>query len=77
MRLLCRSVYSRGRGMCKTKMLTQIKLKSFKILVVERLLSSVKMSLQGPSLRHCARETQLLSKKCCSGGEPLATLCPI
>ena len=31
-------------------------------------------SLQGPSPRHCARATQLLSKKCCSGGEPLATL---
>ena len=34
-------------------------------------------SLRGPSLRHCARATQLLSKKCCSGVEPLATLCPI
>ena len=34
-------------------------------------------SLRGPSPRHCARATQLLSKKCCSGGEPLATLCPI
>ena len=34
-------------------------------------------SLRGPSPRHCARATQLLSKKCRSGGEPLATLCPI
>ena len=34
-------------------------------------------SLRGPSPRHCAWATQLLSKKCCSGGEPLATLCPI
>ena len=34
-------------------------------------------SLWGPSPRHCARATQLLSKKCRSGGEPLATLCPI
>ena len=31
----------------------------------------------GPSPRHCARATQLLSKICRSGGEPLATLCPI
>ena len=30
-------------------------------------------SLQGPSPRHCACATQLLSK-CLSGGEPLATL---
>ena len=34
-------------------------------------------SLRGPSPRHSARATQLLSKKCCSGGEPLATLRPI
>ena len=34
-------------------------------------------SLRGPSPRHCARATQLLSKKCCSGGEPLAALCLI
>ena len=32
-------------------------------------------SWRGPSPRHCARATQLLSKKCRSGGEPLATLC--
>ena len=32
-------------------------------------------SLRGPSPRHCAAE--LLSKKCYSGGESLATLCPI
>ena len=31
----------------------------------------------GPSLRHSARATLLLSKKCRSGGELLATLCPI
>ena len=31
-------------------------------------------SLRVPFPRHCARATQLLSKKCCSGGEPLATL---
>ena len=35
------------------------------------------MSWRGPSPRHCARATQLLSKKCRSGGKPLATLCPI
>ena len=31
-------------------------------------------SLRGPSTHHCARATQLLSKKCRNGGEPLATL---
>ena len=31
-------------------------------------------SLRGPSPHHCAQATQLLSKKCRSGGEPLATL---
>ena len=31
-------------------------------------------SLPDPSLRHCAWAAQLLSKKCHSGGEPLATL---
>ena len=31
-------------------------------------------SLHGPSPRHCARATLILSKKCRSGGEPLATL---
>ena len=34
-------------------------------------------SLRSPFSRHCARATQLLSKKCCSGGEPSATLRPI
>ena len=34
-------------------------------------------SLRGPSPNHCDQATQLLSKKCCSGGKPLATLCPI
>ena len=34
-------------------------------------------SLWGSSPRHCARATQLFSKKCRSGGKPLATLCPI
>ena len=34
-------------------------------------------SWRGPSPRHCARATQLLSKKYRSGGEPLATLSPI
>ena len=34
-------------------------------------------SWPGPSLRHCAQATQLLSKKYRGGGEPLATLCPI
>ena len=34
-------------------------------------------SLRGQSPRHCARATELLSKKCCSGGEPVATLYPI
>ena len=30
----------------------------------------------GPSSRQNAWAAQLLSKKCCNGGEPLATLCP-
>ena len=34
-------------------------------------------SLRGPSPRHCAGATQLLSKKCLSDGEPLATMCTI
>ena len=34
-------------------------------------------SLRGPSPRNYTRATQLLLKKCCSGGEPLATLCLI
>ena len=34
-------------------------------------------SLRSPSPRHCAWATQLLLKKCRSGGEPLAKLCPI
>ena len=34
-------------------------------------------SKRGPSPHHCAWATQLLSTKCCSGGEPLTTLCPI
>ena len=31
----------------------------------------------GPSLHYCARVTQLLAKKWCSGGEPLTTVYPI
>ena len=50
-----------------------IQIKSFIILAVLRRLTS----WRGPSPRHCPRETQLLSKKCHSGGEPLATLSPI
>ena len=34
-------------------------------------------TLRGPSPRLCAGATQLLSKKCCSGGEPLVTQCSI
>ena len=34
-------------------------------------------SWRGPPPRHCARATQLHSKKCRNDGEPLATLCPI
>ena len=34
-------------------------------------------SWRGPSPRYCAWIAQLLTKKCRSGGEPLATLCPI
>ena len=34
-------------------------------------------SWRGPSPRHWSQATQLLSKKCRNGGEPLATLCPI
>ena len=32
------------------------------------------MSLRCPSPRHCAQATRLISKKCRSSGEPLATL---
>ena len=35
------------------------------------------MSLNYPLPRHCLRATQLLSKKCRRGNEPLATLHPI
>ena len=35
------------------------------------------MSLLGPFPHHCAWATQLISKKCCSGGKPFAALCPI
>ena len=35
------------------------------------------LSFRSPSPCHCARATQLLLKKCCSSGKPLATLCPI
>ena len=35
------------------------------------------MGWRGPSPRDCARATQLFSKKCRSGGELLAKLCPI
>ena len=34
-------------------------------------------SLRGSTLRRCARAILLLLNKCRSGGEPLATLCPI
>ena len=34
-------------------------------------------SLRDPPPRQCALATQLLSKKCCNGGEPLATPRPI
>ena len=34
-------------------------------------------SWRGPSPRHCARATQLLSKKCRGGGARMATLCLI
>ena len=34
-------------------------------------------SLRGPSPSYCTRTTQLFSKKCCSGGKPLAILCAI
>ena len=49
-------------------------IKSFIILAVLR--QNVK-SLQRPFPCHCAQATQLVSKKGCSDGEPLATLCPI
>ena len=36
------------------------------------------MGSRCPSQQHCARATQVLSKKCRSGSElPLAALCPI
>ena len=41
------------------------------------LCKSTLTSWRGPSPRHCPRATQLLSKKCGSGGQPLATLCVI
>ena len=51
-------------------------IKSFIILAVLR--QSVRVtSWRGPSPRHCTGATQLLSKKCRSGGELLATLCSI
>ena len=34
-------------------------------------------SWRGPYPSHCAWATQLLSKKCRSGGEPLPTLCQL
>ena len=33
--------------------------------------------LAGPSPRHCAWAPEILLKKCCSNGEPLATLSPM
>ena len=33
--------------------------------------------LRDPNTHYCARATQLLLNKCCSGGESLASLCPI
>ena len=50
-------------------------IKSFIILAVLR--QSVQ-KVYGARLRvNCARITQFLLKKCCIGGEPWATLCPI
>ena len=43
-----------------------VQIKSFIILAVIRRRSVT--SWRGPSPHHCALETQLLSKKCCSGG---------
>ena len=51
------------------------KIKSFIIHVVLR--QSSQRVLWGPSPRPCTPSTQLLSKKCRSGGKLLATLCPI
>ena len=42
-----------------------------------RFTSIRKTTIRDPSPRHCALATQLLSRKCCSGGEALPTLCQI
>ena len=72
------------------KNLTHSQLQLFSAFFKQRLINHIKYqifhytccntlnrvtSFRGPSPRHCARATQLLSKKCRSGGEPLATLC--
>ena len=51
------------------KWICKHQIKSFVILAVKRV-----MSWWGPSSRHCAWATRLLSKNCRSGSEPLATL---
>ena len=52
--------------------------KSNQIFHYTRCITSKRVtSWRDPSPRHCAQATQLCSKKCRSGGEPLATLCPI
>ena len=52
-----------------------LRFKSFIILAVVAFLHHSETRLQGPSSRHCARVTQLFSKKCRCGDKPSATTC--
>ena len=53
-------------------------IKEYQIIHYTRFITPKRVtSLRGPFTRHCARATQLLSKKCRMGGEQLAALCPI
>ena len=51
-------------------------IKAFIILTVTCNTPKRVTSWRGPYPSHCTRATQLLSKKCRSSGEPLATMCP-
>ena len=53
----------------------RLQLSQIKSYIIPGILrQSVQRVCGGPSPRHCARAIQLLSKKCCRGGEPLAIL---
>ena len=58
-----------------TKFNKSSKIKSF--IITPRNTPKLVTTWRGPTPRHCARATQLLSKKYRSGGESLAALCPI